>query len=248
MRIKNKVVLVTGAAGPMGSAIAQRLAEEGADLILTDISQRRLTSETTGLGGERTVRVRADVRIREEAAQVVTAGVSRFGRIDVLVNVVGGIRDAVLKRPFVFMTEERFDDTFTLNLKGCFHLAQLVAPGMLERTDGKIVNIGSIIMSGEAGQADYAAAKAAVVSLTRSLAMELAPHVNVNCISPATINTSVLERTSAEERRYYLDKTLLKRLGEPRDIANAVLFLASDEASLITGENLCVSGGVAVAL
>jgi NAD(P)-dependent dehydrogenase (short-subunit alcohol dehydrogenase family) len=146
------------------------------------------------------------------------------------------------------MSEERFDDTFTLNLKGCFHMVQLIAPGMLERRSGKIINIGSISMAGEAGQVDYAAAKAAVVSMTRSLAMELAPHVNVNCISPATIRTSVLDRTSAEEREYYLEKTLLKRFGEPGDVANAVLFLASDEASYITGENLCVSGGIAPAL
>ena len=232
----------------MGSAIAQRLAEEGADLILTDISERRLFSESANAGAARVVRVRADVRIREQAAQVVAAGVARFGQIDILVNVVGGIRDSQLKRPFVTMTEERFDDTFTLNLKGCFHMVQLIAPGMLERRSGKIVNIGSISMSGEVGQVDYAAAKAAVVSMTRSLAMEMAPHVNVNCISPATIRTSVLDRTSAEERQYYLDKTLLKRFGEARDVANAVIFLASDEASYITGENLCVTGGIAPAL
>jgi NAD(P)-dependent dehydrogenase (short-subunit alcohol dehydrogenase family) len=248
MRLRDKVALITGAGGPMGSAIARRLAEEGAQLILTDISERRLMSGTEGAGGESTVRVRSDVRIREQAAQVVDAGIARFGRIDILVNVVGGIKDTELKRPFITMTESRFDDTFTLNLKGSFHLVQLIAPCMMERAYGKIVNIGSISMSGEAGQADYGAAKAAVMSMTRSLAMELAPHINVNCISPATIRTSVLDRTPPEERRYYMEKTLLKRFGEARDIANAVLFLASDEAAYITGENLCVSGGVAVAL
>ena len=248
MRVKNKVALVTGAGGPMGEAIAQRLAEEGALLILTDISERRLflnASEGVTGGAER---VRADIRLRAEAANVVNAGIARFGHIDILVNVVGGIRDTELKRPFVSMTEQRFDDTFTLNLKGTFHLVQMIAPLMLAQRSGKIVNIGSISMAGEPGQADYGAAKAAVVSMTRSLAMEFAPHINVNCISPATIRTTVLDRTPESERRYYLDKTLLKRFGETRDIANAVLFLVSEESSYITGENLCVSGGIAPAL
>lgn len=248
MRVKDKVAFISGAGGPMGAAIAQRLAEDGAKLILTDISGSRLASQTEGLGDQDTVRVRCDVRIREQAAQVVEAGITRFGRIDILVNVVGGIRDSELKRPFMTMLESRFDDTFTLNLKGGFHLIQLIAPGMLERAYGKVINIGSISMSGEAGQTDYGAAKAAVVSMTRSLAMELAPHVNVNCISPATIQTTVLDRMPQEERQYYLDRTLLKRFGQARDIANAVLFLASDEAGYITGENLCVSGGIAPAL
>ena len=248
MRLKDKVAFISGAGGPMGSAIARRLAEEGAQLILTDISGQRLAQATEGLGGQDTVRVRSDVRVREQAAQVVQAGMARFGRIDILVNVVGGIRDTELKRPFLTMAESRFDDTFTLNLKGGFHLVQLIAPGMLTRAYGKVINIGSISMSGEAGQTDYGAAKAAVVSMTRSLAMELAPHINVNCISPATIQTTVLDRMPADERQYYIDRTLLKRFGQARDIANAVLFLASDEAGYITGENLCVSGGIAPAL
>lgn len=240
------VALITGAGGPMGAAIAQRLAEEGALLVLTDISERRL--QTSNAAGENAVTVRADVRNRAEAAEVVARGVDRFGRIDILVNVVGGIRDDRLKRAFLEMAESRFDDTFALNVKSCFHMVQLVAPGMLERRSGKVVNIGSVAMSGESGQVDYAAAKAAVVSMTRSLAMEFAPYINVNCISPATIRTSVLDRTPEDERRYYMERTMLKRFGEARDVANAVLFLASEESSYITGENLCVSGGIATAL
>lgn len=244
----DRVALVSGAGGPMGAAIAHRLANEGALLVLTDISGRRLAATAAAMDAERIVAVRSDARVRDEVASIVAAGMTRFGRIDVLVNVVGGIRDTELKRAFVSMTEQRFDETFELNLKGTFHLVQQVAPGMLERGYGKIINLASISMAGEPGQVDYGAAKAAVVSLTRSLAMELAPDINVNCISPATIRTSVLERLPADEQQYYLDKTLLKRFGEPEDIANAVLFLASDESSYITGENLCVSGGVAPAL
>lgn len=161
MRVKDKVAFISGAGDPMGAAIARRLAEAGAKLILTDISGSRLASQTEGLGGQDSVRVRCDVRIREQAAQVVEAGITRFGQIDILVNVVGGIRDSELKRPFMTMLESRFDDTFKLNLKGGFHLIQLIAPDMLERAYGKVINIGSISMSGEAGQADYGAAKAA---------------------------------------------------------------------------------------
>jgi NAD(P)-dependent dehydrogenase (short-subunit alcohol dehydrogenase family) len=248
MRLNNKVALITGAGGPMGNAIANRLAEEGAQLVLTDISERRLLAASTDTLTYGAERVRADIRVRSEANKVVEAGVARFGRIDILVNVVGGIKDTELKRPFVTMSEQRFDDTFTLNLKGSFHLIQIIAPMMIANRSGKIVNIGSISMSGEAGQADYGAAKAAVVSMTRSLAMEFAPHINVNCISPATIRTTVLDRTPESEKKYYLEKTLLKRFGEPRDIANAVLFLTSEESSYITGENLCVSGGIAPSL
>jgi len=248
MRLNNKVALITGAGGPMGNAIANRLAEEGAQLVLTDISERRLLAASTDTLTYGAERVRADIRVRSEANKVVEAGVARFGRIDILVNVVGGIKDTELKRPFVTMSEQRFDDTFTLNLKGSFHLIQIIAPMMIANRSGKIVNIGSISMSGEPGQADYGAAKAAVVSMTRSLAMEFAPHINVNCISPATIRTTVLDRTPESEKKYYLEKTLLKRFGEPRDIANAVLFLTSEESSYITGENLCVSGGIAPSL
>ena len=148
----------------------------------------------------------------------------------------------------VTMSEERWDATFALNTKGILHLTKLLAPAMVERQYGKIVNISSISFAGEMGNADYGAAKAAVASLTRTMAIELAPHVNVNCIAPSTIRTSVMQRMQPDELAFYAAKPLLKRIGEPADIANACLFLASDEASFITGEILAVSGGVWPAL
>jgi 3-oxoacyl-[acyl-carrier protein] reductase len=247
MRLADRVALITGAGGPMGAAIAARFNEEGAQLVLTDISERRLKATADMFAG-RAAWKRADVRTRSESAAVLDEGLARFGHIDIVVNVVGGIRDTELNRPILEMTEQRFDETLALNLKGTFHLTQLAAPAMLARGYGKIVNLASISMAGEAGQADYAAAKAAVVALTRTMAMEFAPSINVNCISPATIRTSVLERMPREVQDSYRNRTLLKRFGEARDIANAALFLASDEASYITGENLCVSGGIAPAL
>lgn len=253
MRLKDKVALITGAGGPMGRAVAERFAEEGAALVITDISGNRLNEARatieSGLGpGAGIVAERADVTRGDEARRVAEAGLARFGRVDLLVNVVGGIKAKTLFEPILAMSEARWDDTFNLNLKASFHLVKLLAPGMLERRYGKIVNVASINFAGELGSADYGAAKAAVASLTRTLAMELAPHVNVNCIAPGTIRTSVLQRMPADELQRYADKPLLKRLGEPRDIANAALFLASDESSYVTGEILAVSGGVWPAL
>lgn len=253
MRLANRTALVTGAGGPMGEAIATRFAEEGANLILTDISANRLQAATARIepllrSGAGLFAMRADVRNRRECEELVNGGRARFKAIDILVNVVGGVRDAELFRPFLEMTETRWDDTFTLNLKGSFHLVQLTAGAMVENRYGRIVNFASINMVGEVRQVDYGAAKAAVASMTRSLAMELAPFVNVNAVAPGPIRTSVLSRQSAADSARYAERTLLKRLGEPREVANAVLFLASEEASYITGEILAVSGGVQVAL
>ncbi|MDE2456003.1 MAG: SDR family oxidoreductase, partial [Burkholderiales bacterium] len=192
---------------------------------------------------DRVLAVRANAMERAEVAAVVEAGLARFGRIDVLVNVVGGIRGASLYTPFLQLDEVQWDATFALNLKPGFHLIQFVAPGMLQRGSGKIVNVASVVYAGEGGQADYAAAKASVASLTRSLAQEFAPHVRVNCIAPGLIRTSVVERLAESERQGFLDKSLLRRLGEPDEIADAVAFLCSDESSFMTGEILAVSGG-----
>jgi 3-oxoacyl-[acyl-carrier protein] reductase len=253
MRLTNRTALISGAGGPMGSAIAKRFAQEGASLVLTDISARRLeeaVSQTQAslVEGARLYSQRGSVLVRDEARALVEAGVDACGPIDILINVVGGIRSQSLFEPFLQMSEERWDATMELNLKGNFHLTQLVAPSMLERKYGRIVNIASIIFAGASGQVDYGAAKAAVASMTRSLALEFAPHVTVNCISPATIKTSVIERLSEEEQDHWRNQTVMKRFGEREEIANAVLFLASDESSYMTGEIMSVAGGVWPAL
>jgi len=236
----------------MGRAVAQCFAREGASLVLTDISGRRLGESLAAVtptlaAGARAIAERADVTQAAEAAAVVEAA-RGLGPVDVVINVVGGIKAKTLFEPMVTMSEDRWDATFALNTKAILHLTKLLAPGMVERRYGKIVNISSINFAGETGNADYGAAKAAVASLTRTMAIELAPHVNVNCIAPGTIRTSVLQRMPADELALYAVKPLLKRLGEPEDIANACLFLASDEASYVTGEILAVSGGVWPAL
>jgi 3-oxoacyl-[acyl-carrier protein] reductase len=253
VRLESKTALITGAGGPMGAAIAKRFAKEGASLILTDISANRLEAAVNQISsqllpGRRLSATRASVLVREEAAAVVAAGIKEAGEIDILINVVGGIRSTAMFESFLEMSEDRWNATFELNLKGTFHMVQLIAPAMLQRKQGKIVNLSSIIFAGAAGNVDYGAAKAAVASMTKSLAMEFAPHVHVNCIAPATINTSVIARMSEELKSEWRDKTLLKRFGEAEDIANAALFLSSSESDYVTGEVMAVSGGIWPAL
>ncbi len=253
LRLDNKVALITGAGGPMGLAIAKRFAMEGASLILTDISGNRLDGAAKTVSahlqpGRKLSATRASVLVRDEAAAVVKAGVAEVGDADILVNVVGGIRSTAMFEPFLEMSEERWHATFELNLKGTFHMVQLVAPRMLERGGGNIINLSSIIFAGTAGNADYGAAKAAVTSMTKSLAMEFAPTIRVNCIAPATINTSVIQRLSEEQQAEWRNKTVLKRFGEPEDIANAALYLACSESDYVTGEVMAVSGGIWPAL
>ena len=247
MRLKSKNALITGAGGPMGGAIAHKYAAQGADLILTDISGTRLKNTADKLRDEfpdRTIKdMRASVIARDEAQALADFALASFGRVDILVNVVGGIRSAQLYTPFLELSEEQWDETFALNLKGGFFLMQHLVPGMQTREYGKIINISSVVFSGEVGQVDYAAAKAAVASMTRSLAEEFAPHINVNCIAPGVIRTSVTERMSDEDISRMTAKSFIQRLGEAGEIADAAAFLASDEAAFVTGEILAVSGG-----
>jgi len=251
MRFKGRTALVSGAGGPMGGAIASRLAAEGADLVLTDISANRLNGMVEKIGKAfpetRVVAHRANVLLLAEVDELVAAAAARYPAIDILVNVVGGIRGE-LAVPFMAMSEERWNETFEINLKGIFHLVRRVGQGMLARSYGRIVNISSVVYAGDIHQPEYGAAKAAVASITRSLALELAPNITVNCIAPGLIATSVLDRLDKKLLQSYLDRTPLRRLGKPEDIAAAVAFLTSDDAAFITGAILPVTGGIWPAL
>lgn len=253
MRLNGKVALVTGAGGPMGGAVALRFAQEGARLVVADISADRLAAcvaalRGAGLGEADVVARRADVSLRDEALAVAQAGLDAFGRVDILANIVGGVRAATLYESALTISAARWDQTFDLNLKGGLHLVQRLAPGMVERGCGKIVNVSSINYAGEAGNADYGAAKAAVASFTRTLAIELAPAVNVNCIVPGAIETRAMTKLSPQEKERYRAGNLLKRLGRPEEIAHAALFLCGPESDFITGHLLPVSGGVSPSL
>ena len=247
-RLADRVALVTGAGGPMGRAVAAKVATEGAHVAIADISAKRLQEGEAEIAskappGARVVGLRADVTAKAEADALADLALREFGKVDILINVVGGIKSTSLYTPFLELPEERWDATFALNLKPGFHLIKRLAPGMLARRYGKIVNVASVVLGGEAGQADYASAKAAVAALTRSLAEEFAPHVNVNCIAPGLIDTSVVRRLPEDELRKFVGKSALKRLGRPEEIADVAVWLASDESSFLTGEIIAVSGG-----
>jgi 3-oxoacyl-[acyl-carrier protein] reductase len=253
MRLVERVALVTGAGGPMGSAIAARFAEEGASLVLTDISANRLQGAVQRIkpllrGNAKLSSKRASVIVRDESAAVVTAGVEEVGPIDILVNVVGGVKSTAVYESFLTMPEERWNATFELNLKGTFHLVQLIAPDMLKRQYGKIINFSSVMFAGAAGSVDYSAAKAAVASLTRSLALEFAPYINVNCLAPSSIKTSAFDKIPEEEKERWQKMTPLNRHGEPVEVANACVYLASKESAFMTGAILPISGGIWPAL
>ena len=249
MRLKDKVALVTGAGGPMGMGVAKRFAEQGASLIMTDISGSRLAQgveevESLLTKGAKVHAKRGSVLVESEVDELLESSKEHFDRVDIIINVVGGLWLDAKYTPVIEVQEERWDMCFTVNMKGIFHLTRKLAPGMLERQYGKIVNVSSIEYAGAAGHADYGAAKAGVTSLTRSLAEELAPHINVNCIAPGIIRTLALKDVGQAVADEMTEKNLLKRMGEPEDIANAALFLASEESSYITGVTIPVSGGL----
>lgn len=248
MRLKGKIAFITGAGGPMGQAIAIRFAEEGAKLVITDISQNRLNQTREKvlefIDADHVIALRANVLAFDEVKEVVEEANNRFAKIDILVNVVGGIRDRNMIKSIFEIDGERWDSTMELNLKGTFNCTKLIAPTMLDHGYGKIINISTIHFDGEKGYADYGAAKAGVASFTRTAAKELSPAINVNCIAPGLIQTSILDRMDSEALEEYRKNTLLGRLGKPIDVANAALFLASDEAAYITGHIIPVSGGI----
>lgn len=248
-RIAGPRAVVTGAGGPMGCAVARRLLRDGAEaLALTDISGARLAGTATELAAEypaaRIEALRGDITLADEAGAFAALVADRFGGADVLVNTVGGIRSPRLYTAFLDMDETQFRATFDLNLMGNFHLIRALAPGMVARGLGRIVNFATVVFGGEAGQVDYAAAKAATASLTRSLAAELAPMVTVNAVAPGLTRTSVTQNMPADQAARLTALAFNRRMAEPEEIAEAVAFFASEPARFVTGEIMAVSGGI----
>lgn len=256
MRLANKIAVVTGGASGIGRAIVDRFVEEGATIVIADINPEgieRTVAQIVAAGGKATGQI-IDVSDQDAVKQGIDAIVERHGRIDVLVNNAGISR----YRPFATMTGEDWDLVLAIDLKGVFFCAQAVAPHMVERGYGRIVNISSALGTGATphgtagspgGSAAYASAKAAVIMLTKTLARELGPaDVTVNCVAPGTFLTpmSATTRTPAEveEHLSHRKKTVvLGRIGTLQELANSVLFFASDESSYITGHTLPVDGG-----
>ena len=243
-RINERVAIVTGGAQGIGEGICFRLAEEGAKIAIFDVNleEAKKTAKEIEKAGGAALALKVDVSKSSEVDSAVKQALSKFGKIDILVNNAG----ISLVSKVANMTDEIWDRTFAVNMKGIFLCCRAVIPHMKERKYGKIINLASILaLRGGPYYAHYGATKAGVVAFTQGLAMELGPHnINVNAIGPGIIDTPMAAGDVELEYRQRLIKGIpMRRIGTPRDIANAALFLASDEAAYITGQCLYVCGG-----
>ncbi|HEX2511325.1 MAG TPA: glucose 1-dehydrogenase [Xanthobacteraceae bacterium] len=243
-RLEGKCALVTGGGRGIGAATARGLTREGARVAIMGkgaASLNRMQSEAAAqrLAIETFV---GDVGRKEDAVRVVDAFVAKFGRIDVLVNNAG----MAVNRPFADKSVEDVNEVLRVNFVGTFLMSQAAARHMRGAGSGKIVNVASVRgveHCGREGVMDYSAAKAAVISLTKTMAKELAPNINVNVVSPGHTNTDLLRGMPEEVKSTMLAGTYLRRFAEPEDIAHAIVFFASAEANFITGQHLVVDGG-----
>jgi len=248
MDLKNKVAIVTGARRGMGKADALAFAKNGAKVVVSDISQeecQQVVDEIERGGGE-ALAVKCDVSNEKEIEEMVKKTIKKFGRVDILVNNAGICQF----KPFLEMTEEEWDRTIDINLKGYFLCARVCAKEMVKQKSGVIVNIASIVMGqigkGMAGLAHYSAAKGGIAALTKTLALELAPHnIRVNTIAPGAVDTPMVDSAMADPKalEQILAMIPLHRMGKPEEIANTVLFLSSEDSSYITGSVVVVDGG-----
>jgi len=244
MRLQGKVSIITGSANGIGRAATKRFLEEGAKVVIADIQKeagKELEKQFKDQGYE-VLFYQVNVANKEEVEKMVEKVKEIYGKIDILVNNAGITRDAML----VKMTEEQFDEVINVNLKGVFYCTQAVAKVMVEQGYGKIINTSSVSgVYGNIGQTNYAAAKAAIVGMTKTWAKELGKKgINVNAVAPGFTKTAMVEKMPEKILNYMESITSLKRIGQPEDIANAYLFLASDESNYITGHVLHVDGGI----
>jgi 3-oxoacyl-[acyl-carrier protein] reductase len=246
MDLTNKVALVTGSRRGLGKAIAQRLAQAGADIVINDIEAGMAEAEATAAEiaalGRRTTVITGDVSQGADADRLIETCVERMGRLDILVNNAGVTRDSLLIR----MTDEQWKLVLDINLTGTFNCTRAAARPMMKQRGGKIVNIASVVgLMGNVGQANYAASKGGVIALTKATAKELAPRgIQVNAVAPGFIVSAMTDQLSEEARARLMALIPLARLGTADDVAEAVAFLASSSADYITGQVLPVDGGM----
>jgi 3-oxoacyl-[acyl-carrier protein] reductase len=244
--VSGKVALVTGGAQGIGEAISMTLAREGANVAIIDVNleKARETAKAVAAQGVEAEAFKCDVSNAAEVDAVVKAVLERFKKIDVLVNNAGITRDNLLMR----MSEAEWDSVIAINLKGTFLFTQKVGTAMMRQRGGSIVNISSVIgLMGNAAQTNYAATKAGVIAIAKSVGKELASrNVRANAVCPGYIKTAMTDKLSEEVKAGIMSYIPTKTMGTPQDVANAVLFLASDLSSYVTGETIRVDGGMAM--
>jgi len=247
MKLKNKVALITGAGRGIGRSIALEFAREGADVIInynkSEKEAKEVVKEVEKIGSK-AIAIKADVSKRNEIEKMIETSLKEFKRIDILVNNAGIISVAQLQD----LTEEDWDRLMDINLKGVFLCSKFVSKIMTKQKSGKIINISSIYGSVFGGQyvMHYCVSKAGVANLTKSLAQGLAPYIQVNSISPGNIDTEMTRRAGDDFIKKVIEKTPLKRLGKPEEIAKSAVFLASNDSDFITGQNIVVDGGLSL--
>lgn len=244
--LKGKTAVVTGASRGIGKAIALKLAGLGANIVVNDVridnQVEDLVKEIESLG-VRALAIQADVSVYKEVEALIAQTRDELGTVDILINNAGITKDALLMR----MTEEDFDKVISINLKGVFNCTRHVVPLMVKQKSGRIVNIASVVgLLGNAGQANYAASKAGVIGITKSLAKEIGSRgITVNAIAPGFIETLMTAELSDKVKDTLKEHIALKRLGKPENVADAVAFLVCDSGEYITGQVLSVDGGMA---
>jgi len=240
---ENKVALITGASRGIGKAIAENLASQGAKVIGTATSDKGAAaiSEYLGSNGEG---LALDVTDAESLQQTIKDIEKKYGSIDILVNNAGITRDNLMMR----MKDDEWDAVLNTNLSAVFKVCKAVVRGMMKRRNGRIINISSVVgTTGNPGQVNYCAAKAGLVGFSKAMAKEVAARgITVNCVAPGFIDTDMTKSLNDEQKQDIFDNIPAARLGEPREIAAAVAFLASEGAAYITGETIHVNGGMAM--
>lgn len=245
MLLDGKVALVTGGSRGIGRAIAVALAREGAKVAINFAGNEKAAEETKALveqAGSEAILLKADVSDKDADAALIDTIIKTYGKIDILVNNAGITRDSLMLR----MKEDDFDAVIDTNLRSVFYLTKAAAKSMMKKRTGRIINMSSVVgLTGNAGQVNYAAAKAGVLGITKSAAKELASRgITVNAVAPGFIETDMTDVLSDTVKESLLHEIPLKRMGEPKDVANAVLFLASDQSAYITGQVIHVDGGL----
>ncbi len=247
MRLKDKVALITGGARGIGQAIAMTFAKEGADIVIADLNleiAQKTASEIESLGFK-AIALEMDVTVYEKVEEGINKILDKKGKVDILVNNAGITKDNLLLR----MSQADWDAVINVNLKGTFNCIKAVSRPMIKQRGGRIISIASIIgLIGNPGQANYAASKAGIIALTKTVAKELASrNINANAVAPGFIQTEMTASLPEDIKKKMLEAIPLAKLGTPEDVANVCLFLVSDESSYITGQTITIDGGMVMA-